>query len=224
EAERCDRISLMHAGKVLAVGPPAELVRQRGSATLEDAFISYLEEASGIKLSDKPPAVAQEGTIQSIAKPHESTQRFDLGRLSAYTRPEAIELSRDPIRLFFGTLVGTIVMILSSYGVSLDVENLPFAAFAQDRTKESRDVIDAFSSNPGWFVEIPPPISSGDELDYRFRSNNVSVAVEIPPRYGRDLMAGRPPEIGGGVYGAMPFPAATLMRYVPTPVPANHIW
>ena len=50
EAERCDRISLMNAGKVLADGPPAELVRQRGCATLEDTFISYLAEASGIKL------------------------------------------------------------------------------------------------------------------------------------------------------------------------------
>src|SRR5271169_220952 len=46
EAERCDRISLMHAGKVLAVGAPQELVKERGSATLEDAFISYLEEAA----------------------------------------------------------------------------------------------------------------------------------------------------------------------------------
>ena len=46
EAERCDRISLMHRGKVLAVGAPKELVKQRGSASLEDAFISYLEEAA----------------------------------------------------------------------------------------------------------------------------------------------------------------------------------
>ena len=224
EAERCDRISLMHAGKVLAVGPPAELVRQRGSATLEDAFISYLEEASGIKLSDKPPAAAQEGTIQSVAKPHESTRRFDLGRLWAYTRREAMELIRDHIRLFFAILVGPIVMIVIAYGVSLDVENVPFAAFDQDRTKESRDVIDAFSSNPRWFVDIPTPISSGDELDYRFRSNNVSVAVEIPPRYGRDLMAGRPPEIGVWIDGAMPFRAETLRRYVQTLVAANRFW
>ena len=224
EAERCDRISLMHAGKVLAVGPPAELVRQRGSATLEDAFISYLEEASGIKLSDKPPAAAQEGTIQSVAKPHESTRRFDLGRLWAYTRREAMELIRDHIRLFFAILVGPIVMIVIAYGVSLDVENVPFAAFDQDRTKESRDVIDAFSSNPRWFVEIPPPISSGDELDYRFRSNNVSVAVEIPPKYGRDLMAGRTPEIGVWIDGAMPFRAETLRRYVQTLVAANRFW
>ena len=46
EADRCDRISLMHAGKVLAIGTPEELVRKRGSASLEDAFISYLDGSS----------------------------------------------------------------------------------------------------------------------------------------------------------------------------------
>ena len=48
EAERCDRISLMHAGRVLASGAPQQLVSERGAATLEDAFISYLKEAEGI--------------------------------------------------------------------------------------------------------------------------------------------------------------------------------
>lgn len=33
EAERCDRISLMHAGRVLAVGTPAELVSQHQAAS-----------------------------------------------------------------------------------------------------------------------------------------------------------------------------------------------
>ena len=45
EAGRCDRISLMHAGRVLVTDAPAELVRQRGAATLEAAFIGYLEDA-----------------------------------------------------------------------------------------------------------------------------------------------------------------------------------
>ncbi|XNM86682.1 hypothetical protein ACLK18_19665 [Escherichia coli] len=35
EAERCDRISLMHAGKVLASGTPQELVEKRGAASWE---------------------------------------------------------------------------------------------------------------------------------------------------------------------------------------------
>ena len=48
EAERCDRISLMHAGKVLASDSPAALVKNSGYATLEEAFIGYLKEASGL--------------------------------------------------------------------------------------------------------------------------------------------------------------------------------
>ena len=60
EADRCDRISLMHAGKVLAVGAPQELVKERGSASLEDCFVGYLAEAAGIDMSKKvePPAAA----------------------------------------------------------------------------------------------------------------------------------------------------------------------
>ena len=50
EAERCDRISLMDSGRVLATDTPANLVRARGVATLEDAFIGYLEEATGSRV------------------------------------------------------------------------------------------------------------------------------------------------------------------------------
>jgi ribosome-dependent ATPase len=225
EAERCDRISLMNAGKVLAAGPPAELVRKRGCATLEDAFISYLAEASGIKLADKPPAPAQEVSIKTAAKPPQATtRRFDLGRLWAYARRETMELIRDPIRMTFAALAPPIVMIAIGYGVSLDVENVRFAAFDQDQTKQSRDVIDAFSSNPRWFREIPPPVSSSDELEHRFRSANLEVAVEIPPKYGRDLAAGRRPEIGVWIDGAMPFEAETIRRYVMTLAATNLFW
>src|SRR5690606_272719 len=45
EGERCDRISLMHAGKVLVSDAPAKLIERRGVTTLEDAFIAYLEDA-----------------------------------------------------------------------------------------------------------------------------------------------------------------------------------
>ena len=214
EAERCDRISLMNAGKVLAAGPPAELVRERGCTTLEDAFISYLAEASGIKLEDKPPAPASEVTIQSAATPQASTRRFDLGRLWAYARRETMELLRDPIRLTFAAFAPLIVMIACGYGISLDVEHLRFGVFDQDQTPASREVVDAFTSNPRYFKQIPPPISSSEELERRFRSANLEVAVEIPPKYGRDLAAGRSPEIAVWLDGAMPFHAETMRRYV----------
>jgi len=48
EAERCDRISLMNAGKVLAVGTAKELTQRRGMKSLQDAFIAYLEDAAPV--------------------------------------------------------------------------------------------------------------------------------------------------------------------------------
>ena len=45
EGMRCDRISLMHAGKVLACDAPQKLIDDRGAASLEDAFIGYMEDA-----------------------------------------------------------------------------------------------------------------------------------------------------------------------------------
>src|SRR5204863_8511117 len=61
EAGRCDRISLMTAGKVLVIDTPDGVVRGRNAARLEDAFIGYLEEAEA-KRRDTEPAPATPGT------------------------------------------------------------------------------------------------------------------------------------------------------------------
>jgi ribosome-dependent ATPase len=47
EAQRCDRISLMHAGKVLACDTPDALQQQFHGDTLEAAFVTCLEQAQG---------------------------------------------------------------------------------------------------------------------------------------------------------------------------------
>jgi ribosome-dependent ATPase len=212
EAQRCDRISLMHAGKVLAIGSPDELVRKRGSPSLEDAFISYLAEAAGIKVTEKVPPPAQ-GAATPSTRLLPRPRRFDPGRLWAYARREMMELLRDPIRLTFALLGPLILMIAFGYGISFDVEHLRFAAFDQDRTPESRTLIEAFTGSPRYFDERPP-INTIDELDRRFRSGELQVAVEIPPDFGRDLLSGRSPEVAAWLDGSMPFRAETTKGYV----------
>lgn len=66
EAERCDRISLMHAGKVLASDRPQALVEKRGLGTLEATFIAYLEDAiSGVdRLADPAAKTSGEARTQ----------------------------------------------------------------------------------------------------------------------------------------------------------------
>ncbi len=222
EAERCDRISLMHQGRVLAVGAPKELVKERGSSILEDAFISYLEEAAQAGEKKKPQAAspqiseqAAEGPTtpqESKPTPLRASRRFDPGRLWAYARRETMELLRDPIRLAFAFVGPLILMLAFGYGITFDVENLKYAAFDQDQTPESRRLLEGFSGSR-YFSERPP-ISSTAELEERMRSGELAVVVEIPPGFGRDLANLHSPEAGFWIDGAMPFRGETTKGYV----------
>ncbi len=211
EAERCDRISLMHAGKVLAVGAPAKLVKERGSASLEDAFISYLEEAAGAE-KQTPVEPPQPAPLHEKSAAAHASKRFDPARLWAYARRETMELLRDPIRLAFAFIGPVILMLACGYGITFDVENLNYAAFDQDRTPESRRLLESFSGSH-YFSERPP-VGSTIELERRMRSGELAVVVEIPSGFGRDLANLRSPEIAFWIDGAMPFRGETIKGYV----------
>ncbi|MFZ3032800.1 MAG: ribosome-associated ATPase/putative transporter RbbA [Parvibaculum sp.] len=214
EAERCDRVSLMHAGRVLAVGTPEELSRTRGEANLEETFISYLEEALG--QTRQAPGEAAEAAAP-LPQTNASTKfqrrhRYDPLRYWAYARRETMELLRDPIRLLFALLGPVILMIAFGYGISFDVEDIPYAVFDQDQSHESRELLEAFTGSR--YFEQHAPISSTQELDRRLKNGELKVAIEIPPNFGRDLMRNRKPEIAVWLDGAMPFRADTARGYV----------
>ncbi|MGO8909326.1 MAG: ribosome-associated ATPase/putative transporter RbbA [Bradyrhizobium sp.] len=212
EAERCDRISLMDSGRVLATGKPAELVAARGAATLEEAFISYLEAAMGSHASAtkefaKPHALLDQGRPTMPNHP-----AFSLQRLLAYTIREALELLRDPIRLGFSLLGTTLLMLVFGFGVSTDVNNLSFAVLDRDQSHESRAYLEELRGST-YFSE-KAPLSTYDELDRRLKSGDISAAIEIPPKFGVDIKRGRPVWVSALIDGAMPFRAETIRGYL----------
>ena len=205
EAERCDRISLMHAGKVLASGTPQELVEKRGAASLEEAFIAYLQEAAGQSNEAEAPPVVHDAT-------HAPRQGFSLRRLFSYSRREALELRRDPVRSTLALMGTVILMLIMGYGISMDVENLRFAVLDRDQTVSSQAWTLNLSGSR-YFIE-QPPLTSYDELDRRMRAGDITVAIEIPPNFGRDIARGTPVELGVWIDGAMPSRAETVKGYV----------
>jgi len=215
EAERCDRISLMHAGRVLVSDAPAAIVAKRGAATLEDAFIAYLEDADATGTAPKlAPTAASAATKPSVPAPPGAPPRtFDPRRMLSYARREAIELRRDPIRATLAMLGTLILMVIMGYGLSLDVENLRYAVLDRDQTAISQDYILNIAGAPRYFLE-QRPIEDYAELDRRMRSGELAFAIEIPPRFGRDLARGRTVEIGAWVDGAMPSRADTIRSYL----------
>jgi ribosome-dependent ATPase len=208
EAERCDRIALMDSGRVLAAGAPADLVKARRAATLEDAFISYLEDATGAF-----PA-ATGATAEPAAEMRKAPERagFSMRRLIAYTIREALELLRDPIRLGFSLFGTTLLMLVFGFGVSTDVNNLSFAVLDHDQSPESLAYLEELRGS-SYFVE-KSPLADYSELENRLRSGDIKAAVEIPPGFGRDVKRGRPAWVGAWVDGAMPFRAETIRGYL----------
>ena len=218
EAERCDRISLMHAGRVLVSDAPAALVRMRGTQTLEQAFIAYLREASET-VSDVAPgateiaAPAPAPAATTAASTGTSARRhFSLARALSYSQREALELRRDPVRATLALLGTAILMFIIGYGISLDVENLTYAVLDRDQTAISRDYTLNLAGSR-YFIE-KPPIRDYAELDRRMRNGELSLAIEIPPGFARDVERGAVVQIGAWVDGAMPTRAETVRGYV----------
>lgn len=208
EAERCDRISLMHAGKVLASDTPQALVELRGAASLEEAFIAWLKEA-------QPSSPVPEDPTSAVASHSEHTaprQAFSLRRLFSYSRREALELRRDPVRSTLALLGTVILMFIMGYGISMDVEDLRFAVLDRDQTLSSQGWSQNIAGSR-YFIE-QAPLHSYDELDRRMRDGELAVAIEIPPNFGRDIARGTPVQIGVWVDGAMPNRAETVRGYV----------
>jgi ribosome-dependent ATPase len=212
EAERCDRISLMHAGKVLAVGAPHDLVKERGSDSIEDTFVGYLADAAGIDRTKKTEAPPSATAVAETADSARIPKRFNPGRLWAYARRETVELLRDPIRVSFAILGPILLMLAFGYGISFDIENLQMAAFDQDDTPQSRELLDGFSGSR--YFSVQTPITSAAEADRRLRSGNTQIVVEVPSGFGRDLLNAARPEVDGTVDGAMTFRGETARNYV----------
>ncbi len=102
---------------------------------------------------------------------------------------------RDPVRLAFAFLGSALLMTVFCFGISLDVEDLRFAALDQDRTPESRAYIAAFEGSR-YFAEGPASprprrrraACVAGEARWRSRSRPAS-AARFAPVTGREVSA-----------------------------------
>jgi len=216
EAERCDRISLMDSGRVLATDTPAGLAEARHAATLEDAFIGYLEEASGARVVDKrsesPPQLEQNTEHHEAEGRASRASAFSLRRLFACTIRETLELLRDPIRIGFAVFGTTFLMLVFGFGISTDVNSLTFAVLDHDHSHESRAYLEELRGS-SYFVE-KPPLEDYADLEKRLADGDIDAGVEIPPGFGRDIARGRPAWVAAWIDGARPFIAQTIRGYL----------
>ena len=224
EAARCDRISLMHCGRSLACAPPDELVAERRAPTLEAAFISCLEEAEAAneaaRAAAAPPEKPEPAGEPAEEKPRKPVpewwrklnERFSFGRLYSCMWRENLELLRDPIRITLALFGALILMVVIGYGISMDVENLTFAVLDNDHSELSANYALNIAGSR-YFIEKPPVVNYAD-IDRRMKNGELSMVVELPPQFGKQLQQGRSPDVGIWVDGSMPSRAETINGYI----------
>ncbi len=215
EAERCDRISLMDSGHVLATDTPANLIASRHAASLEEAFISYLEEVTGERsgaMSQEPVSATERNRTDVARRRRVDRSSFSFRRLFACTIRETLELVRDRIRLGFAVFGTTFLLLVFGFGISTDVDSLTFAVLDHDQTHESRAYLEELRGS-AYFVE-KLPLSDYADLERRLADGDIDSAIEIPPGFGRDVARGRPAWVAAWIDGARPFIAQTIRGYL----------
>jgi ribosome-dependent ATPase len=210
EAERCDRVSLMDSGRVLATDTPRGLVTASGAATLEDAFVAYLQKASGRGATAAMASAPLQFPRRSIA--NDAARRFSPQRLFAGTTREMLELLRDRIRLGFAIFGTTFLMVVFGFGISTDVNSLSFAVLDHDQSHQSRAYLEEMRGSP-YFAESRPLADYAD-LERRLGNGSINAGIEIPPGFGRDIARGRPTSVAAWIDGARPFVAQTVRGYL----------
>lgn len=211
EAQRCDRMSLMHAGKVLVSASPDEITRMRGAKTLEEAFIAYLVDAGAGTAPDEE-VEGEAAPADTAASGPPERRGFSLQRMLSYMWRESLELRRDPVRATLALAGSLLLMFVMGFGISMDVEDLRYAVMDRDQTGLSHN----YSLNLAgsrYFIEHPP-IKDYADMDARMRSGELSLAIEIPQGFARDVQRGAGAQIGIWIDGAMPQRAETIRGYV----------
>ncbi|MCL4205291.1 MAG: ribosome-associated ATPase/putative transporter RbbA [Pirellulaceae bacterium] len=219
EGMRCDRISLMNAGKVLACDAPQKLIEARNASNLEEAFIGYMEDATDGARQTQGSGRVDSGAVRatglasgSAVPARGNLSWFDTKRMMAYSHNETMQIVRDPVRLAFAFIGSALLMLVFGFGITMDVEDIRFSTLDLDQSPESRAYLEQFASVPRYFARTPP-VRSDQEALQRLQSDDISLVLEIPPNFGRDLRRDSGPEVLASVDGANTFRGETIAQY-----------
>lgn len=106
---------------------------------------------------------------------------------------EFIVVLRDPMTLFFMFFPPIVEMIAFGYALDTDVKHMATLVLDEDRTAESRQLVDQFQNTQTF--KVVGEAQSVSELADAIRRGKAYVGIQIPPTFTRDLHAGRSAKI-----------------------------
>ena len=137
--------------------------------------------------------------------------RYWLAMVLTFALREGRELAGDRIRLMFALLGPLIYLFAGSLGISYDTDQLDFAVLDQDQSRYSRELVREFEGSA--YFRRAADLSRREDIAAELTATRVELVIEIPPHFGRDLLAQRRPQVAFYIDGAMPQQGENIAGY-----------
>ena len=134
---------------------------------------------------------------------------MNMQRLLSIIKKEIIQIKRDPPSLIMAFVLPIIMLLIFGYAVTTDVEHIKTAVFDQDKSAESRGLVQMFK-NTGYF-DPDLNVSNYKEMTYLIDSGKARVGIIIPPDYSKKLRRNEPAQLQLLVDGSDPLVARTAL-------------
>lgn len=135
-----------------------------------------------------------------------------LHRIIAVAQKEWREIVRD--RMFFALafVLPVVWMLVFGYGMTLDVQNIPFAVIDYDHSAMSRDYAHHFIASR--YFDFKGYLASPREADQLLAKGSLRLIIVIPEHFEQDLTAGRHAQVGTLLDGTFANRTQTVQGYV----------
>lgn len=130
-------------------------------------------------------------------------------RLISLIRKEFIQIVRDPRTLALTFAMPVMLLLLLGFAATNDVKNVPLAVYDQDRSAESRALLEAYQSAD--YFKLEYDVGSEEELQTLIDSNAARAGIVIPPGYGQQVAGGGGAQVAFVVDGSDPTVAGTTL-------------
>jgi ABC-2 type transport system permease protein len=129
----------------------------------------------------------------------------------AVYRKELRQIRRDRRTLMTIVFVPAFFLLLYGYALNWDIKHIPLAVQDRDQTSASRALVSAFVHS-GYFDRLGD-VYAPAEIDRLLDLNEARAVLVVPEGFGRDLAAGRTPQVQMLVNGENANTATTVMGY-----------
>jgi len=136
---------------------------------------------------------------------------LNVTRLGAIARKEVIQLRRDTRSLVLAFLLPLLLLVLFGYAISWDVKDIRLAVLDQDRSADSRALIDAFRAS-GYF-KVQGSLDRSQAIEPLLLRGSSQMVLVVPPDFSARLRTGKTAVLQALVDGSDANTATIVLAY-----------